>query len=414
MQVLVFEDAGVERLWPLTTLRPACDITIGARTLAQTLAHIGSVQRVVRAPLARHLAAIADSRVTLWGVLAVPPGDEPLMSRHGALTVVVNARVVPSRATVVAIRSLVEGGHRGIVSNGDTIAAAILHRTADGAGADDAALHHLINTGSTEAISSLRLGALDCGLELLDEPHDIVTAHEWAMPGLLAMLIDSGRYVEVQPGLYAAPDATLSEPIAVRRGPVVVESGATIGPFVCLDGPVFIGAGARVSPHAWIREATTIGADCRAGGEIEASVMEPFSNKPHDGYLGHSHLGSWVNIAAGTISGNLKVSYGTVRLKHPTGTVDTGRQFLGAMIGDLAKTGINTSLPCGCRIGAGATVGGIVPDVVPAFHNQLVGGSEGSATTAAQAAIVLERMMARRGLAILPADRELLEAVSLA
>jgi UDP-N-acetylglucosamine diphosphorylase / glucose-1-phosphate thymidylyltransferase / UDP-N-acetylgalactosamine diphosphorylase / glucosamine-1-phosphate N-acetyltransferase / galactosamine-1-phosphate N-acetyltransferase len=412
MQVIVFEDAGVERLWPLTSLRPACDITIGAQTLCQTLGHIGSVRRVVRPPLAQHVAAIADSRVTLWGVLAVPPVNEPLMSRHGALTVIVNARVVPSRATIVAIRSLVEAGHRGIVLDGDTIAAAIVHRTADGAGADDAALRHLIDTGSPEAIAALGLGTLDCGLELLHEPHDIVTAHEWAMPGLLAMLIDSGRYQEVQPGLFVAADVTLHEPIVVRRGPVVVESGAAIGPFVCLDGPVFVGHGARVNPHAWIREATTIGADCRVGGEIEASVMEPFSNKPHDGYLGHSHLGSWVNLAAGTITANLKVSYGTVRLRHPADTVDTGRQFLGAMVGDLAKTAINTSLPCGARVGAAATVGGAVPDVVPAFHNQLVGRPDGSVTTSVQAATVLERMMARRGLGLLPADRELLEAAS--
>ena len=83
MQVIVFEDAGVERLWPLTTLRPACDLTIGGQTLCQTLAHIGSVHRVVRPALARHLAAIADSRVTIWGVLTAPPADEPLMSRHG-------------------------------------------------------------------------------------------------------------------------------------------------------------------------------------------------------------------------------------------------------------------------------------------------------------------------------------------
>jgi glucose-1-phosphate thymidylyltransferase len=165
-----------------------------------------------------------------------------------------------------------------------------------------------------------------------------------------------------------------------------------------------------VNPHAWIREATTIGAHCRVGGEIEASVMEPFSNKPHDGYLGHSHLGSWANLAAGTITGNLKVSYGTIRLKHPTGTVDTGRQFLGALLGDLAKTAIHTSLPCGARIGAAATVGGTVPDVVPAFHNQLVGGPDGSTTTAAQAAAMLERMMARRGITMLPADRELIDA----
>ena len=231
------------------------------------------------------------------------------------------------------------------------------------------------------------------------------------MPGLLALLIDSGRYEERQPGLFVAEDVTIFEPIVVRRGPVVVDSGASVGPFACLDGPAFIGHGARVNPHAWIREATAIGAGCRVGGEIEASVMEPFSNKPHDGYLGHSHLGSWANLAAGTITGNLKVSYGTIRLKHPTGTVDTGRQFLGGLLGDLAKTAIHASLPCGARIGAAATVGGTVPDVVPAFHNQLVGGPEGSTTTAAQAAAALERMMARRGITMLPADRDLIEAV---
>ena len=160
MQVIIFEDAGVDRLWPLTTLRPACDITIGAQTLCQTLAVIGSVHRVVRPPLARHLAAIADSRITLWGALAAPPAAEPLMSRHGALTVIVNARVVPSRATVVTIRSLVEAGHRGIVLDGDSIAAAIVHRTVDGAGADDLALRQLIDTGSTAALLALGLDPL--------------------------------------------------------------------------------------------------------------------------------------------------------------------------------------------------------------------------------------------------------------
>lgn len=412
MQVIVFEDAGVERLWPLTTLRPACDITIGAQTLCQTLAVIGSVHRVVRPPLARHLTAIADSRVTLWGAQALPAAEEPLLSRHGALTVIVNARVVPSRATVVTIRGLVEAGHRGIVLDGEAIAAAIVHRTVDGGGPDDLALRQLVDTGSVDAIRSLGLEPLDCGLELIREPHDVVTAHEWAMPGLLAMLIDSGRYDEVQPGLHVAEGATLHDPIVVRRGPVVVDSEASIGPFACLDGPAFIGPRARVNPHAWIREGTAIGADCRAGGEIEASVMEPFSNKPHEGYLGHSHLGSWANLAAGTISGNLKVSYGTIRLKHPTGTVDTGRQFLGGLLGDLAKTAIHTSLPCGARIGAAATVGGSVPDVVAAFHNQLVGGSDGSTTTAAQTVTMLERMMARRGITMLPADRDLIEAVA--
>lgn len=410
MQVIVFEDAEVERLWPLTTARPACDLTIGAQTLCEALAPIGSVQRVVRPHLSRHLTAIADSRVTLWGVNVSIPETQPLVSRHGALTVVVNARVVPSRATVVAIRGLVEAGHRGVVRDGTALAAAILHRTPEGDGPGDAAIRHLLDAGSAEAIDTLGLDALDCSLELLRGPHDLITAHEWAIAGNLAMRIDTKRYHEVRPGLFAAADASIAEMVAVRHGPVVIESGAEIGPFVCFDGPAFIGARAHVHPHSWIRSATVIGAACRAGGEIEASVMEPFSNKPHDGFLGHSHLGSWVNLAAGTVTSNLKVSYGTVRLREPWGVVDTGRQFFGALVGDFAKTAINTSLPCGARIGAAAAVGGSVADVVPAFENQLV-GPDGSRTTVAQLAATLERMMGRRGLGMLPADRDLLEAI---
>lgn len=409
MQVIVFEDTGVERLGVLAAARPACDLTVGGQTLCEALAHIGSVRRVVRPHLARHLEAIADSRVTLWGVLVPSPSEEPLVSWHGAITVVVNARVVPSRATVIALRSLVEAGHRGIVLDGEAIAAAMLHRTVDGTGPDDAALRHLVETGSTAAIESLGLDRLDCSLELLRGPHDPVVAHEWAIGGVLAMLIDSGRFREVRPGLFAAEGARIADTVVVRHGPVVVDVGAEIAPFVCLDGPAFIGRDARVNPHAWIREATVIGASCRAGGEITATVMEPFSNKAHEGFLGHSHVGSWVNLAAGTITSNLKASYGSIRLHDPDATIDTGRQFLGALVGDLAKSSIHTSIPCGARIGVAATVGGIVPDVVPAFHNQLLGGPEGSLTTAEQAATMLERMMARRGLAMLPADRRFLE-----
>jgi hypothetical protein len=141
-------------------------------------------------------------------------------------------------------------------------------------------------------------------------------------------------------------------------------------------------------------------------------VIEPLTNKPHDGYLGHSHVGSWVNIAAGTNTGNLKASYGPVR-QHtllPDGgrtTIHTHRQFLGAVVGDLAKTSVTTSLACGARIGVVATVGGNAPEQVSAFSNLLTGGR----TTSDQAATMLERMMIRRSMKILPADRDFLATV---
>ena len=325
--------------------------------------------------------------------------------------VLVNARVVPSRATMIALRSLVEAGRRGIVWDGDTMTAAILHRTSDGDGPDDMAMQQLIDTRSTDSIRALRLDTLDCSLELLREPFDVITAHEWTIAGNLAMLIDSGRFKEVKPGLFVEKGVEIHEPIVVRHGPVLVESGVEISPFVCFDGPVFIGQDSKINPQTWLHDAIAIRAGCRAGGEIESSVLEPFSNKPHDGFIGHSHVGSWTNLAAGTVTGNLKVSYGTIRLQTSDATIDSGRQFLGSLIGDCVKTAVNTSLPCGARIGSVATVGGATGHTVPIFHNQLIGGEEGSTTSVSQASITLERMMARRGLSLLSADKELLEAL---
>ena len=146
-------------------------------------------------------------------------------------------------------------------------------------------------------------------------------------------------------------------------------------------------------------------------------MFEPFANKPHEGFVGHSHVGSWVNLAAGTITGNLKSTYGEVRLHDPRPdgsrtTVHTGRQFLGALVGDLARSAVGTLLPCGARIGMAATIGGSVPDRVPPFFNMLVGGPGGSHSTPDQAATILSRMMARRGIPSLPADLALLTALS--
>lgn len=416
MNVVAFEDRFVERLGVVAVARPACDITIGSHTLVGILGHIGNVRRAVRPHLARHLAAL-DGRIAVWGG---PPdhAPQPPASTHGSVTLLVNARVVPSRTNLVALRSLVEAGRRCVVRSGAAVAAAVLHVSAGG-GADGEAVAAITERGvdAADAIDPLGLPEHDLPFELLDQAHDVVTRHEVAVEGSLAMRIDGGGYTEIRPGLFVADGASVADWVAVRHGPVVVERGAEVGPFVCLDGPIWIGPEVRVSPHAWLRPGTALGRACRVGGEVDASVMEPYSNKPHDGYLGHSHVGSWTNLAAGTITGNLKATYGPVRLHDllPDGsraTVHTGRQFLGALVGEFVKSAVNTSLPCGARIGVAATIGGSPPEFVPAFHNMLVGGPAGSRSSPEQAATILGRMMARRGLEMLPADHDLIEALA--
>jgi glucose-1-phosphate thymidylyltransferase len=418
MNVVVFEDRAVAQLGVVGAARPACDITVGSHTLVELLGHVGPVRRVVRPHLARHLAGLGGGRIAIWGG-AADAAPMPPASTHGTPTLLVNARLVPSRGHLVALRSMVEAGRRCLVRAGQDVAAALLHPAAAGHDADRAFVEALIERrgDAIEGIDALALPEHAADFAMLAQTHDVVSAHEAALADSLALRIDGGGYAEIRPGLFVAEGATVADWVAVRGGPVVVERGAEIGPFVCLDGPVWIGPEARISPHTWLRSGASIGRACRVGGEVEASVMEPFSNKPHDGYLGHSHIGSWTNLAAGTITGNLKATYGPVRLHDllPDGsraTIHTGRQFLGALVGDFVKSAVNTSLPCGARIGVAATVGGSPPELVPAFHNMLVGGPAGSRSSAEQAATILERMMARRDLEMQRADRDLLEALA--
>ncbi len=421
MDVYACEDEAVTALGPLTLARPACDLTIGGGSLVELLSHFGRVHRVLRPHLRDYLTGLNAKRTPHWGGSREPPAQPVIHSRHGETVLVVNARLIPSRPQLVALRSLVEAGHRGVIPAGQTVAAAILHRDAAAAN-DDAQLLDQLAAGSlplAAIATAAGLPRLDASLALLDTPTDLLNAHEESLEAMLAVALDSGRYVEQRPGLYLEQvDAAELAPIvddlvAVRSGPVLVDAAAEVGPFCCLDGPLRIGRRTKVHPRSWLGPGTVIGHDCRLGGEITSSVIEPFSNKAHAGFLGHSHLGSWVNLGAGTITGNLKYSYGTVRLRNTDGSAaDSGRQFFGCLVGDFSKTGIQTTLPCGGLIGPAATLEGRVTGPVAPFATIIAGLPAGSPATVDQAATALSRMMARRGIAFHEADRALLAALA--
>ena len=140
----------------------------------------------------------------------------------------------------------------------------------------------------------------------------------------------------------------------VRKGPIVLDRDSLVRSGARLEGPLYVG------PHSWILGGAVrqlvIGPHCRIHGEVSTSVFLGYANKGHDGFLGHSVLGQWVNLGAGTITSNLKNTYGPIRLDLPNGRLETGRTNLGSLIGDHAKTAIGTLLATGTVIGAGASV----------------------------------------------------------
>ena len=153
-------------------------------------------------------------------------------------------------------------------------------------------------------------------------------------------------------------DASI-EPYVVfdaEAGPIFVSSGATVCAFTRIVGPCFIGPGTLVVGDRIAN--CSIGEKCKIRGEISSSIFLGHSNKGHTGFVGHSYLGRWVNLGAGTTTSNLKNTYGSVQMWTPNGITDTGQQFLGTMFGDHVKTGIGTMLTTGTVLGAGSNVYG--------------------------------------------------------
>ena len=176
--------------------------------------------------------------------------------------------------------------------------------------------------------------------------------------------------------------------VGVGSHPVFVAEGAIVEPAVCFDttdgpillcptshvkaftrlvGPLYVGEASMLTTERI--EASAIGDTCKVHGEMTNTIMIGHSNKGHEGFVGHSMMGRWVNLGAGTITSNLKITYGPVHLWTPAGLRDTGMQFLGTFFGDHAKTGIGTPLTTGSVLGAGANVFGCEtqPRVVAPF-----------------------------------------------
>jgi UDP-N-acetylglucosamine diphosphorylase/glucosamine-1-phosphate N-acetyltransferase len=200
------------------------------------------------------------------------------------------------------------------------------------------------------------------------------------------------------------------EPLVVvdaTAGPVLVRRGAAIHAFTRLVGPCLIGEGTTVNGGRIA--ASSIGEHCRVHGEVSMSVFTGFANKGHDGFLGHSVLGRWVNLGAATVNSNLKNNYSDVAMWTPRGVEHTGMQFLGALIGDHAKTAIGTRLTTGAVIGAGANVYG--PGMTPRYVPPFAWGLDGSEMWELEAFLeTAGRMMKRRDIILSDASRRQLTA----
>ena len=214
--------------------------------------------------------------------------------------------------------------------------------------------------------------------------------------------------------VFVADDAVLEHcSLNTTDGPIYIGAGAHVMDGSMLRGPLFIGNHAVIKMGAKIYGATTIGPYCKAGGEINNSMMMGYSNKGHDGFLGNSVLGYWCNLGADTNTSNLKNNYDQVRLwDYATERfAHTGLQFCGLIMGDHSKCAINTAVNTGTVVGVSANVfgAGFPKNFIPSFS----WGGAGSMTTYSlnKAVETAKRVMQRRGIEWTAHDQTVFEAI---
>ena len=139
------------------------------------------------------------------------------------------------------------------------------------------------------------------------------------------------------------------------NGPVHISNSAIIEPFVVLNGPLFIGKNCLIKSHSNITN-SIINNNCKVKGEVHTSIFQPFSNKAHEGFIGHSFIASWVNLGAGTTTSNLKNNYSNVSVKWNGELFNTESIFFGSVIGEHVKTSIGTNLNTGTIVEMGSNV----------------------------------------------------------
>ncbi|MFN4083009.1 MAG: GlmU family protein [Bacteroidia bacterium] len=214
---------------------------------------------------------------------------------------------------------------------------------------------------------------------------------------------------------------------------IFIEEGAIIN-FSILNastGPIYIGKDAEVMEGCKIRGpfalcehgglkmdakiygATTIGPYCKAGGEINNSVMFSYSNKGHDGFLGNAVVGEWCNLGADTNNSNLKNTYDEVKLwNYRTGKFEkTGLTFCGLMMADYTKCGINTMFNTGTVVGVGANIfgAGFPRNFIPSFA---WGGAQGFETFVLNKFYkTADAMCKRRNIAFTDDDKKIIEYI---
>lgn len=140
---------------------------------------------------------------------------------------------------------------------------------------------------------------------------------------------------------------------------ISIGEGTKIFPGAYISDNVIIGKNCQIRPGAFIRENVIVGDDCVVGNstELKNTIMLNESKAPHFNYIGDSIIGNGCNLAAGTITGNLRFDSANIIIKLGEEKIDTGLRKFGVILGDNSQTGCNAVFNPGTLVGKNSLLG---------------------------------------------------------
>ncbi len=385
--IILFDDESRERMLPISYTRPVAEIRTGILTIRERWEKLlkGTASFITTEYLSeKYPIHLAEDNY------------------------VINGAVMPNDRLVRLIEQL--DPNEALMKDGDLIAARL----------NQAQFEHLFKEESVDEIIGIDLEEtpilhLSCPWDLF---LSLRTAIEYDF-----QLVTNGRKSQPIPhnNQVLAPDNIFVEEGAkitcailnAQSGPIYIGKNAQIMEGAVVRGPVSIGEGSIIKVGAKIYGPTAIGPHCKIGGEVKEVVFLGHTNKAHEGYLGNSVIGEWCNLGAGTSVSNLKNNYSNVRTwNYTTNSMeDSGLQFLGLIMGDHSKAGINSMFNTGTSVGVAANIfdAGFPPKFIPSFT---WGGASGLSTHRFDEAIeTAKKVIARRDINMSSEDQAILQQV---
>ncbi len=383
--VVIFEDSAASNFAPLTLTRPAFELICGMTTLWENIANRFYSDAEVSFTCRDYLKTVFQQKV------GAKVND--LSGLENALFV--NGRILAAFSELPPV-----DGESEIGLQGDVVVYARLKADEMAGLADDpedlAAKIAALDVPRKE-VQGVQLTSYLWELVRYNEEEGAITSdfEFYADPKKSQGVVEKGAYVRVDDVVYGAEEAM--KLVLAGELPLYLGEAARVKPNVLLDlsdGPIYIGAHTDVRPPtiidgpccimdsegtpkkttvidgAKMRPGITLGPVCRIGGEVEATIVQGYTNKHHSGFIGHAYMGEWVNIGAMATNSDLKNDLTDVSVYANGKAVDTKDLKVGSFIGDHTKLGIGALLTTGTVVGIMTNVlssGSIPPKVIPSF-----------------------------------------------